>query len=253
MAQYIFGKNTIMTRLQKGEDIEEVLISSHFNDARFIKFFDSMKVTRVSDSELDRLTGGVVHQGIVARIKTYEFTSLDKLLKLLNGVSNPLLVMLDGIEDPHNFGAILRSCEAMGVQGVLVPKHRSAPLNATVAKVSTGAIEFIPVIQVTNLTQTIQRLKEKGFWVVGAEATNANDYREVDYQMPTLLVIGSEGKGISRLVLEQCDFKVKLPMLGKINSLNASVATAVLLYQIYNSRFPLNTMGNKKKGDSLNE
>jgi 23S rRNA (guanosine2251-2'-O)-methyltransferase len=129
MAQYIFGKNTIMTRLQKGEDIEEVLISSHFNDARFIKFFDSMKVTRVSDSELDRLTGGVVHQGIVARIKTYEFTSLDKLLKLLNGVSNPLLVMLDGIEDPHNFGAILRSCEAMGVQGVLVPKHRSAPLN----------------------------------------------------------------------------------------------------------------------------
>ncbi len=248
MAQYIYGKNVIITRFQKGEEVEEVLVSSHFNDSRFLKFFDFIQVTRVTDNELDRLTGGAVHQGIVARIKTYEFTSLDKLLKQTSGISNPLIVMLDGIEDPHNFGAILRSCEAMGVQGVIVPKHRSAPLNATVAKVSTGAIEYVPVVQVTNLTQTIHKLKEKGFWIVGAEATNAKDYREIDYKMPTLLIVGSEGKGISRLVLEQCDFKVKLPMLGKINSLNASVATAVLLYQIYASRFPVTIEERGKKG-----
>ena len=147
--------------------------------------------------------------------------------------------MLDGLEDPHNLGAILRTCDAVGVDGVIIGKNRSVSLNATVAKVSTGAIHHVKVAQVTNLTRTLEELKKKSFWVVGCELENSQDYRAVDYNMPTVLVIGSEGFGISRLVKKSCDIHVVLPMVGHVNSLNASVATAVLLYQVYNSRHPL--------------
>ena len=151
----------------------------------------------------------------------------------------PLLLMLDGLEDPHNLGAILRTCDAVGVDGVIIGKNRSVGLNGTVAKVSTGAIHHVKVAQVTNLTRTLEDLKKKAFWIVGCELENSQDYRSVDYNMPTVLVIGSEGFGMSRLVKKSCDINVVLPMVGHVNSLNASVAASVLLYQVYNSRHPL--------------
>lgn len=240
MEQYIYGKNAIKHRIENEADIEEIMLQEGFKDERLMELIKDKYPTRyVRSSYLDKLSNKGVHQGIVAKIKTYKTVGIEELLDNIKVIENPLLVMLDGIQDPHNLGAILRTCDAIGVNGVIVPKHRSAPLNSTVAKVSTGAIEFVLVSEVTNLTSTLKKLKEKGFWVVGAEADNSQDYRDLDYKMPIVLVIGSEGKGISRLVLEQCDYKIHLPMLGHVNSLNASVATAILLYQIYSNKNPL--------------
>ncbi len=240
MEQYIYGKNAIKHRIENEADIEEIMLQEGFKDERLMELIKDKYPTRyVRSSYLDKLSNKGVHQGIIAKIKTYKTIDIEELLNNIKVIENPLLVMLDGIQDPHNLGAILRTCDAIGVNGVIVPKHRSAPLNSTVAKVSTGAIEFVLVSEVTNLTSTLKKLKEKGFWVVGAEADNSQDYRDLDYKMPIVLVIGSEGKGISRLVLEQCDYKIHLPMLGHVNSLNASVATAILLYQIYSNKNPL--------------
>jgi len=240
MEQYIYGKNAIKHRIENEADIEEIMLQEGFKDERLMELIKDKYPTRyVRSSYLDKLSNKGVHQGIIAKIKTYKTADIEALLDNIKVIENPLLVMLDGIQDPHNLGAILRTCDAIGVNGVIVPKHRSAPLNSTVAKVSTGAIEFVLVSEVTNLTSTLKKLKEKGFWVVGAEADNSQDYRDLDYKMPIVLVIGSEGKGISRLVLEQCDYKIHLPMVGHVNSLNASVATAILLYQIYSNKNPL--------------
>lgn len=241
MAQYIYGRNTVVSRLKETKDIEELYVLESIKDKSLLKLIvdSNVKVFFCKKNKLDNLVRNEFHQGIVAKVHTYDYYDFDRLLDDVREKKNPLIVMLDGIEDPHNLGAILRSCEAMGVDGVIVSKHGSCSLNSTVAKTSTGAIDLVKVVEVTNLSTSIKRLKEEGFWVVGAEAFNSVDYRQVDYNDKIVLVVGSEGKGISRLVIENCDYKVKLPMLGKINSLNVSVACAVLLYQIYNSRFPL--------------
>ena len=238
MAQYIYGKNAIMSRIQKGGDIEEIYLVDGFRDHKIINSIKNYKVSYVSESKINRMVKGN-HQGIVAKIETYEFTPLDKLKKILKDKENPLLLVLDGIEDPHNLGAILRTCDAIGVDAVIQKKHGACPLTSTVSKVSTGALEFVPVVEVTNLTKFLQDMKKEGYWVFGAEAFNSVDYRGQDYNGKTILVVGSEGKGISRLVIEECDIKIKLPMIGHVNSLNVSVATALLLYEIYNVRNPL--------------
>ena len=193
----------------------------------------------VDKKEFDKKVGKVVHQGVMAYIENYRYYSIDEILNSIQPEKQPLLLMLDGLEDPHNLGAILRTCDAIGVDGVIIGKNRSVGLNATVAKVSTGAIHHVKVAQVTNLTRTLEDLKKKSFWIVGCELENSQDYRSVDYNMPTVLVIGSEGFGMSRLVKKSCDINVVLPMEGHVNSLNASVAASVLLYQVYNSRHPL--------------
>ncbi len=241
MAQYIYGRNVIVSRLKEAKDIEEIFLLDSFNDKSILNLLDkcNVKVNRCKRSKLDSIVNNSFHQGIVARVKTYDYYDFEKLLVDVCDKENPLIVILDGIEDPHNFGAILRSCEAMGVDGVIVSKHGACPLNSTVAKTSTGAIELVKVSEVTNLNNTIKKLKENGFWIVGAEANNSIDYRSVDYKGKIAVVVGSEGKGISRLVIDNCDFKVRMPMVGKVNSLNVSVACAVLLYQVYNNRFPL--------------
>jgi len=241
VAQYIYGRNVIVSRLKEAKDIEEVFLMDTFKDKYIVDLLEKnkVKIIRCKKSKLDSIAGNEFHQGIVARVHTYDYYDFDELLDDVKNKENPLIVMLDGIEDPHNFGAILRSCEAMGVDGVIVPKHGSCPLNSTVAKTSTGAIELVKVVEVTNLNNAIKKLKDAGYWVVGAEATNSVDYRKVDYRGKIVLIVGSEGKGISRLVIENCDYKVKMPMVGKVNSLNVSVACAVLLYQVYNNRFPL--------------
>ena len=241
MAQYIYGRNVIVSRLKEAKDIEEVFVIDTFRDKNIINLLEKskVKVIRCKKNKLDSIAGNEFHQGIVAKVHTYKYYDFEALIDELKNKENPLIVILDGIEDPHNFGAILRSCEAMGVDGVIVPKHGSCPLNSTVAKTSTGAIELVKVAEVTNLNNAIKKLKDAGYWIVGAEATNSVDYRSVDYNGKIVLVVGSEGKGISRLVIENCDYKVKMPMVGKVNSLNVSVACAVLLYQVYNNRFPL--------------
>ena len=241
MAQYSYGRNVIVSRLKEAKDIEEVYLLEAFKDKNILDLLNKNKVKYVycKKGKLDNLAGNEFHQGVVAKVHTYDYYNFDEFMVEMTTKENPLVVMLDGIEDPHNFGAILRSCEAMGVDGVIVSKHGSCPLNSTVAKTSTGAIELVKVIQVNNLNVCINKLKDQGFWVVGAEAHNSVDYREVDYSGKIVLVVGSEGKGISRLVIENCDYKVKLPMVGKVNSLNVSVACAVLLYQVYNNRFPI--------------
>lgn len=241
MAQYIYGRNTVREKLHGEENIEEAYILEGFKDATITSLLTKkkIKVVKCNRSKLDKIANNTFHQGIILKVKEYKTCDLNELLQDNKDNENALLVILDGVVDPHNVGAILRTSEAIGVNGIIVPKNNSAPLNATVAKTSTGAIELVPIAKVTNLTNTITKLKDNGYWIVGAEAKESVDYRSVDYKGKIALVLGSEGQGISRLVLENCDYRVRLPMVGQITSLNVSVATAVLLYQVYNSRNPL--------------
>ena len=164
------------------------------------------------------------------------YHDLKPWLEAVSLESNPIVVLLDGLEDPRNFGAILRTCEAVGVDAVVIPKKRSVQVTDTVRKTSTGAADLVNVIQVSNLNNTIHSLKQKGFWIVGLEADGPSDYFDLDLVMPVVLVVGSEGSGLSRLVKENCDFVASIPMLGQISSLNASVAAALLLYEALRQR-----------------
>ena len=241
MAQYIYGRNTVKEKLNSEEAIEEAYVLEGLKDDKLNSLLakKKIKVIKCSRAKLDKIASNTFHQGIILKVKEAATIELDELLEKNKDNENALFVILDGVVDPHNVGAILRTSEAIGVNGVIIPKNNSCPLNSTVAKTSTGAIDLVDVSKVSNLTNTITKLKKEGYWIVGAEASNSVDYREVDYKGKIALVLGSEGKGISRLVLENCDYRVRLPMVGKITSLNVSMATAVLLYQVYNNRNPL--------------
>ncbi|MCI6271963.1 MAG: 23S rRNA (guanosine(2251)-2'-O)-methyltransferase RlmB [Erysipelotrichaceae bacterium] len=238
MSQYIYGKNIVKRLLQDNTKIYELYLLN--DDEEIIKLAkkNNIKIIRTDKKTLKNLCNSENHQGVIAKIDEYKTVGIDEILKTV-GEKNGLIVILDELEDPHNLGAILRSCDAVGVDGVVIKKHGAVGLTPTVAKVSVGAINTVKVASVTNITNTIEYLKEKGYWIVGTDMDNAVDYRSLKYDMPIALVIGNEGKGISKLVKKHCDFMVKLPMVGKISSLNASVATGVLLYEIYNKRFPL--------------
>jgi len=241
MAQYIYGRNTVKEKLESNESIEEAYVLDSLKDDKIISLLNKkkVKVVKCNRTRLDKIVNNQFHQGIILKVKEYKTVDLNEILEENKDNENALLLILDGVVDPHNLGAILRTGESIGVDGVIIPKNNSAPLNSTVAKTSTGAIELVPIAKVTNLTTTILKLKEEGYWIVGAEAKESVDYRKVDYKGKIALVLGSEGYGISRLVLENCDYRVRLPMVGRITSLNVSVATGVLLYQVYNSRNPL--------------
>ena len=241
MKQYIYGKNTILEALKGEKSVYTVYIQNNVKDNKIIELCKRRKVRfeLVDKSEFIKKLGNVTHQGVMAEVEEYRYYSVDEILNSIPEGKQPLLLMLDGLEDPHNLGAILRTCDALGVDGVIIGKNRSVGLNATVAKVSTGAIDYVKVAQVTNLTRTLEDLKKRSFWVVGCDLDQSQDYRRIDYDMPLVIVIGSEGFGISRLVKKNCDFNVVLPMVGHVTSLNASVATAIILYQVYNSRNPL--------------
>jgi rRNA methylase, putative, group 3 len=241
MKQYIYGKNTIMESLKGEKVIYQIYMAKNVNDERilFLAKKKNIKVQVVHKSILNDMVNHGVHQGVVAEVEGYDYYSLEDIIATIPSDKQPLLVMLDGLEDPHNLGAILRTCDAIGVDGVIIGKKRSVGLTPVVAKVSTGAIDHVKVAQVTNLSRTLESLKKKGFWIVGCDLNESQDYRAIDYNMPVVIVIGSEGFGISRLVKEHCDMNVVLPMVGHVTSLNASVATAVILYQVYNSRHPL--------------
>lgn len=236
MAQYIYGRNTVLSALKQGK-VRSLFLTHRFSFEPILKEAKQAKVptTYVSEEELQKMVNGT-HQGVVAEIISYSYASLEELLQRTKKKKMPFLLLLDGIEDPHNLGAILRSADAFGVDGIIVKKHGQVPLNATVAKVSTGAIDFVPVAQVTNLTTAIETLKKHGFWVVASDGSAKMDYRDVDYCCSIALVVGSEGFGISRLVLEHADFVTKIDMVGHVNSLNASVATAIYLSEVHYQR-----------------
>ena len=228
----IFGRNPVKEALRANR-VLKVFIVSNFNDKEINLLLQEKKpyIKVVSNAELDSKTNGV-HQGIMAEIKPYEYLDLDEIIRRSRKVEVPIVVILDGINDTHNLGAILRSCDVFNVTGVIIPKHNQVPLNATVAKSSAGAINFVPVSQVSSLNQTIQKLKDNGFWVVSTDGSAKIDYTQIEYDFPVALVIGSEGKGVSSLIIKNSDYVVKIPQYGHVNSLNASVATGILLSRI---------------------
>lgn len=241
MTQYVYGKNVIKQLLASDKKIHEVILLDTLKDRELLHAIKEKRipVKTMGRKKMDAFLKQENHQGIAAKIDDYKTYSLEELLAGVPEGKQPLLVMLDGLEDPHNLGAILRTADCVGVDGILLGKHRSVSLTPTVAKVSTGAIDTVKVAVVNNLSQTLDQLKKQGFWVAGADAHDAIDYRRGQYDVPLVLVIGSEGFGISPLVRKHCDYAISLPMEGSVTSLNASVACAVLLYEIHAQRHPL--------------
>ena len=233
----ITGRNAIREALRAG-NVKSLSVLSRLDKDPVVKEARGLNVPvkLVDDNELTRMAKNSSHQGFVAISKDLETVTLDELIQSAKNTTYPLLLMLDGIEDPQNLGAIIRTADALGVDGVIIKKRGEAPLNATVSKVSTGAVNWVKVASVVNLTQAINTLKEKGYWIVASDGEAKQDYDEVDYKSAICLIIGSEGFGISKLVLKNSDFVVKIPMCGHVNSLNASVSTAILAAEIQRSR-----------------
>lgn len=242
--EIIIGKNPILTALRAGRPIHKIMVSDQLQAQAEKEIQGAAKKTkaviqRVPRKKLDQLSTGK-HQGMIAFVAAYEYQSVEAILQRAEEKAElPFLLLLDELEDPHNLGAILRTADASGAHGVIIPKHRAVGLTETVAKASAGAIEHVPVARVTNIAQTIESLKEKQIWVVGTDEAGTEDYRTLDGQTALALVIGNEGKGISRLVKDKCDWLVQLPMVGSISSLNASVAAGLLMYEVHRKRKPL--------------
>lgn len=243
MKQMVYGKHVVKQLIQDEKKIYNAYVLDGLKDKELITLLkeEGIQITNCGKKKLDTLSENGNHQGIVVEIDAYKTYTLDEVQALKPKGEYPLYLMLDGITDPHNLGAILRTADAVGVDALIIGKHGSVGLTPTVAKVSTGAIDSIPVAVVTNLSKALQQLKKDNFWVVGTALDDrAQDYREVKYDMPLVVVVGNEGNGISPLVLKNCDFTVILPMVGSVSSLNASVATAVMLYEVHNQRHPIN-------------
>lgn len=231
----IYGKNVALEKLNSNSKINKIYISNKFNDSKILSLIQSKNiVTKVVDNrELDKMCKGL-HQGIILDVEDVKTYDLQETLETINS-EYPLIVILDHIEDPHNFGAIIRSCEAFGVDAIIIPNDRSVDITSTVVKVSVGTIEKIKIVKVVNLNNTIEKLKNYGYWIVGTDM-EGTPYTEIDYKTKIAIVIGNEGKGISRLVSENCDYLAKIPMKGMVNSLNASVACGIFLAEINRSR-----------------
>lgn len=241
MSDYIVGRNAVREALRSGRTIQRLFITNDKVQGSLQEIIGLAKdkgieLRRVDDKQLSKYADGVVHQGVVALAAPVKFADLTEVLNAWPSEKAPLLILLDGIEDPHNMGAIIRTAECCGATAVLVPKRHTAPINATVAKTSAGALESIPLVQVGNVAQTIEELKKQGFWVLGAHMEGQQTLYQADLTSPLVLVIGNEGKGLSRLTKERCDFLVTIPMYGRINSLNASVAAAILMYEAVRQR-----------------
>ncbi|NMV82590.1 MAG: 23S rRNA (guanosine(2251)-2'-O)-methyltransferase RlmB [Erysipelotrichia bacterium] len=233
MSKLIYGRNPVLSSLGENR-VEKVFVDHRFNDRNILDKLKTKRIPieRLDKSGLDKLADGGLHQGIVAVVLNFRYFSLEEILASSQTKKFPLVVVLDSLKDPHNLGAILRTCDAFGVDGVIIKKHDQVPLNATVAKVSTGAINFVKVSEVTNLSTALQTLKNNGFWIVSTDGSAPNTYQEIDYQRPIALVLGSEGDGVSNLLLKRSDYVVKIPMSGHVNSLNVSVAAGILIAHI---------------------
>ena len=228
----IYGRNPLKEALRTNRVKSVYLLNGFSNNEILTLIKDSrVQVNYVSNKELDAMCDGV-HQGCACIVKDYEYYSLESVLQKASKHEHPVLLILDGINDPHNLGAIIRCADVFDVSGILIPKHNQVPLNATVAKTSAGAINYVPVALVGNLNQTIEILKKNGYWIVSSDGSAKINYQDLKYDFKVALIIGSEGQGVSKLVLNNSDYIVKIPESGHINSLNASVATGILLAKI---------------------
>lgn len=233
MNMLVYGRNVAKDLLKKGKKIEKIYLQDNFSDKEVISLIENqkIKVIRLPKREIDNLCSGV-HQGILLFVPDYEYTDFNRFLKN----NEEKVVLLDHIEDPHNLGAVIRTCEAAGIKSIIIPKDRQVQVNATVMKVSVGTLDNVNVIQVTNLSNTIDKLKDNGYWIVGTALENSVDYRDIDYNGKIALIVGNEGFGISNLVMKKCDFIAKIPMYGTTNSLNASVAAGIMIYEMIRNR-----------------
>lgn len=227
---FIYGKNVAKEKLNSNEQITKIYLSDKFNDKEIFNIIKkrNIKYSIVPNKFLDNKVDGL-HQGIVIEspdVELFDFEYIKSIKK-----KNPLLVMLDHLEDPHNFGAIIRTSEALGVDAIIIPKDRNVNVNATVVKTSAGAIYKMPIVMVTNLLDTVNKLKDIGYWIVGTDM-KGEDYTKIDYNMPICLIVGNEGHGMSKILKDNVDFMAMIPMTGKINSLNASVSCGIVLSRI---------------------
>ena len=229
----IYGRNVALEMLKNSEKVQKVLLQKGFDDKKILSLLENSKipVQIKSKQEIDHLAEGV-HQGIILYVRDYQYYPLADIVN----EDASFLVILDHLEDPHNFGAIIRTCEAAGVDGIIIPKDRQVQVNATVMKTSVGTLDTMKVSRVANLSSTIDYLKKNDFWVVGTALEDSVDYRSIDYSGKIALVIGNEGAGISELVRKKCDFIAKIPMYGTTNSLNASVASGIMIYEVIRNR-----------------
>lgn len=233
---YIYGKNVAREKLNTDEPITKAIISKKFKDQDIINNLKqkNIRINFVDPIVLDKKVTGL-HQGIILEVEEAKTYTLDELLDQVKDKTNPVIVMLDHLEDPHNFGAIIRTCEALGIDGIIIPNDRSVGITPTVIKTSAGAISYTTIVRVPNLTSTIEKLKKHGFWIVGTDM-EGTDYTQIDYNMKTVLIIGNEGKGMSKTLKKTSDFLATIPMTGKINSLNASVSCGIILSHIVASK-----------------
>ena len=244
--EILSGKNPVLEALRAGREMNKVWIAEGVKKAGITEILELAKVAGVivqfvPKNKVEQLTDGANHQGIAASVAAYRYAEIDELFELAASRNeDPFFLILDELEDPHNLGSILRTADATGVHGVIIPRRRAVGLTGVVAKTSTGAIEHIPVARVTNLAQTVEDLKKRGLWIAGTDAKGSSDYRRMDAKLPLAIIIGSEGKGMSRLLKEKCDFLYHMPMVGQVTSLNASVAAAILMYEVLRNRQPVN-------------
>ncbi len=233
---YIYGKNVAKESLSGDTKIHRAYLSKGFRDKEIVNMLINkhVKINYVDNIVLDKKVDGL-HQGVVLEIDDVRTYTLDEFFDIIRDKKKPLVVMLDHLEDPHNFGAIIRTCEALGVDGIIIPDDRCVGVTSTVVKVSAGAIERMPIVRVSNLYSSLEKLKKNGFWIFGTDM-DGSDYAKNDYDMAICLIIGNEGKGISNILRKNCDFIIGIPMSGKINSLNASVSCGIILSRIVSER-----------------
>lgn len=229
----VYGRNVAKELLENGKIVQKIILQDGFSDKEINSLIEKRKVPvqYKSKREIDRLAPGV-HQGIILFIPDYKYKNISDVLD----DEAKFFVILDHLEDPHNLGAIIRTCEAAKVDAIIMPKDRQAQVNSTVMKTSAGTLDNVSIVTVTNLFSTIDELKKNGFWIVGTALEDSVDYRSIDYSGKIALVIGNEGSGMSKLVKNACDFIAKIPMYGTTNSLNASVASGIMIYEVIRNR-----------------
>lgn len=229
----VYGRNVARDLLKKNKKIEKIILQEGFNDKEIFSLIEKNKINYkfMSKKEIDNLAKGV-HQGILLYVSDFKYQELNTIFEN----QDDFVVILDHLEDPHNLGAIIRTCEAASVKSIIMPRDRQVQINATVMKTSVGTLDNINIISVSNLVNTIKKLKDNGFWIVGTALENSVDYRKIDYNGKIALVIGNEGSGISDLVAKNCDFLANIPMYGETNSLNASVAAGIMIYEVVRNR-----------------
>lgn len=239
------GKNPINEALKAGRTIHKLWVQKLNNgkiDPGIAKIINQSKQTgaviiEVEKRVLDQMSQTHGHQGVIAQVAMHDYVEIDEMIRAAKEKEeDPFILILDELKESYNLGSILRIADAAGVHGVIIPKHRSVGLDATVAKASAGAMEYVPVAKVVNLSQTIEELKQQGFWIVGTDAEGTSQYDKIDYHGPLAVVVGSEGEGMGRLVKKNCDFLVTIPMKGQVNSLNAAVATGIIVFEAAKQR-----------------